>query len=550
MIGKQSLDDLALNHLPPLADYEIGANLLESIPSMRRTVCESASFELKDWLLGVRNIQRLVGELSLNHTNERQIKWRTKKLSDPIYNRSTINSPLELVLNDDDDEFDPIFNEKVNIDLKPLLHCIHIYDALSSRSDLRKAYQEDRKSQADLILSQRSSFNQSNFIQSLKNLLQDVVGFFIIEKNVLKSTSGFRSESNVDDLWDNMCLRISDVVRQGLSNAQNTQSHVTVKQEVMCFIWTLESYEFNVQQLNSLLIALFEEYNILLNQRFKQEFLKVFENSDQQSMSVGSLNELEEISKICWINYDTINDIYNQDPPIHLPFSNIYPSSCKLLRSFIDEFYKFTDGFTKTQFSTDTDNIIANSLDKLISESIVGSLNELSQSTYNLSQATQIVVDITHFELAVYEFGNLISALNGTVYDQSANHSQLNCIKDVNELTTSTMSRINNIIGNKLDSFFEMADVEWTPDFSTSLKSQINPSEYLKEMMDYLTFISSSVLNNLPLHLKSQLYTNAIEHISVGIMVCVNCLHELCKIEVLCRDYLLEVKLNLSMKEA
>ena len=104
MIGKQSLDDLALNHLPPLADYEIGANLLESIPSMRRTVCESASFELKDWLLGVRNIQRLVGELSLNHTNERQIKWRTKKLSDPIYNRSTINSPLELVLNDDDDE--------------------------------------------------------------------------------------------------------------------------------------------------------------------------------------------------------------------------------------------------------------------------------------------------------------------------------------------------------------------------------------------------------------------------------------------------------------
>lgn len=502
----RSLDDLAIHQLPPLANYTLGAHLLESIPAMRRTVCDSASFELKDWLLGIRNIQRVVGDLALAHTNERQQRWRTKKLSDPLFANSGINSPLELVMNQDD--FDPLDNENVSIDFKPLLHCIHIYDALAARPDLRKAYQEDRKSQADLILSVRSD---QHFSQSLQQLLQDVVGFFIIERHVLSLTHGFRSESNVDDLWDVICSGISSVVREGL---RTSQSHVAVKETVMSFIWTLESYEFDVQQLNTLLHALFEEYTTLLHDNYTKELKSVFEGSDQQALVVQSSKDLESILKMCWVDKSSMSAVYSQKPPIHLPFSSIYPESCRLLRQFIDDFYKYTDGYTQV----DTDSLIANGLDRLMRDGVVQTLSVVAEGVFNLSQAVQLAVDVSYFEIAAGELTKLLIALHGGAHDTSRSSYQLDCIKDVKKLSQQTLIRINALIGNKLDSLFEMAEVEWTPDFSTALKTDVNPSEYLREMTDYLSFISSSVLTNLPASLRDQAYTNAVQHIAEGIL--------------------------------
>ena len=496
----RSLDDLALHQLPPLAHYTLGAHLLESIPGMRRTVCDSASFELKDWLLGIRNIQRVVGELALAHTHSRQQRWRKTKLSDPLFANSGINSPLELVMNQE--EFDPLDNDDVAIDFKPLLHCIHVYDALAARAELRKAYQEDRRSQADLMLAVRSD---ADFSQSLHQLLQDVVGFFIIEKHVLGLTNGFRSENNVDDLWDVICTGISSVVREGL---RTSQSHVTVKETVMTFIWTLEGYDFDVQQLNTLLQALFEEYTTLLHDNYTQNLKSVFEGSDQQALVVQSSNQLEDILKICWVDNDSVTSIYAQNPPIHLPFSSIYPDACRLLRQFIDDFFRYTDGYTQV----DTDSLIANGLDRLMKDGVVHTLSVVAEGVFNLSQAVQLAVDVSYFEIAAGELTRLLSALHGGVT------RQLDCIKDVQRLLQQTLNRISSLIGNKLDSLFEMAEVEWTPDFSKALRSDVEPSEYLREMTDYLSFISSSVLTNLPNSLRDAAYTNAVQHIAEGIL--------------------------------
>jgi hypothetical protein len=39
----------------------------------------------------------------------------------------------------------PLNNEQIQVDFKPLLQCIHIYDALNSRAELQQAYQADRQ---------------------------------------------------------------------------------------------------------------------------------------------------------------------------------------------------------------------------------------------------------------------------------------------------------------------------------------------------------------------------------------------------------------------
>lgn len=40
---------------------------------------------------------------------------------------------------------DPLENDEITVDFKPLYQCIHIYDALESKTELQRSYQQDRK---------------------------------------------------------------------------------------------------------------------------------------------------------------------------------------------------------------------------------------------------------------------------------------------------------------------------------------------------------------------------------------------------------------------
>lgn len=127
------------------------------------------------------------------------------------------------------------------------------------REQLQANYQEDRrvrtfigsvrkdslisffllKAQANLLLSQGLSFDISN--PTFPALLQEVVGFFLVEHHVLQtSPPGFRSEQEVDDLWDNMCERVVDIVSVGLRDCKETMVFVSTKAVIQTFIMTLE----------------------------------------------------------------------------------------------------------------------------------------------------------------------------------------------------------------------------------------------------------------------------------------------------------------------
>ena len=68
-----------------------------------------------------------------------------------------------------------------------------------------------------------------------------MVGFFIVEHHVLQtSPPGFRADQEVDDLWDNMCERVVDIVSVGLRDCKDTKVYVSTKAAIQTFIQTLE----------------------------------------------------------------------------------------------------------------------------------------------------------------------------------------------------------------------------------------------------------------------------------------------------------------------
>lgn len=66
------------------------------------------------------------------------------------------------------------------------------------------------------------------------------MGFFIIEAHVLDTMPDFRTQRDVDELWDEMCRRIVEVMGQGLKGCSEPEVFLSSKTEVLLFVQTLE----------------------------------------------------------------------------------------------------------------------------------------------------------------------------------------------------------------------------------------------------------------------------------------------------------------------
>ena len=70
--------------------------------------------------------------------------------------------------------------------------------------------------------------------------MQELVGFFIVESHVLRTMPDFRSRRDVDDLWDEMCKRIGEVISGGLKGCGEPEIFLESKTNVLLFVQTLE----------------------------------------------------------------------------------------------------------------------------------------------------------------------------------------------------------------------------------------------------------------------------------------------------------------------
>ena len=75
---------------------------------------------------------------------------------------------------------------------------------------------------------------------SLPSITQEIVGYFIIETHVLNTTGSFRSEREVEDLWDALISRLSKAVEDILRNENDPDIYLKVKEALLGFVMTLE----------------------------------------------------------------------------------------------------------------------------------------------------------------------------------------------------------------------------------------------------------------------------------------------------------------------
>jgi len=77
-------------------------------------------------------------------------------------------------------------------------------------------------------------------LASLVSITQEICGFFIIESHVLETTGNFRSEREVEELWEGLVARLSSAINASLTDETDPESFLRTKECLIGFITTLE----------------------------------------------------------------------------------------------------------------------------------------------------------------------------------------------------------------------------------------------------------------------------------------------------------------------
>ncbi|CBQ69901.1 related to secretory pathway protein (exocyst complex protein Sec15) [Sporisorium reilianum SRZ2] len=510
----RSMQELEAVHLRGLLHHEFAKHMMEGIPQMRGQVKAAVTREMKEWLFEVREKSSTVGQLALEAMENRQKRWRVKAQRDPLLRLAKVNSAIELVVNERT-EHNFVDNDKVSINFRPLYQCIHIYDALDLREELQTSYQQDRRAQANLLLNQGLTFDAAN--PQFPALLEEMVGFFLVEHHVIQTTpAGFREEAEVDDLWDTMCTRVVDIVSLALRDCNDTKVYVSAKASVQTFIQTLEGYSFPVAKLNALLFTLFERYAHLLRDRFSSDFQQAMRETQHQPMVVSNAEELQKVLSVCWLKPGDDALLRQSGFPLSLPFSQTYPLCCMDMRNLVDQYYVFSDGLSFSQNHREIDEILQKSLDELLIQQVSTGIRRSLDNTaaINLSQIAQIVVNAEHFHLACVELENLLAALRAP--HGRGGKLQLDASKHFVATLRIAEDKINVAFAAKLDQFLGLAEYDLAPAAGTAAQAQ--HSGWLQDTVDWLRTMMESVLVLLPPSVKAKVYSAAYAHLSNSLL--------------------------------
>lgn len=151
------------------------------------------------------------------------------------------------------------------------------------------------------------------------------------------------------------------------------------------------------------------------------------------------------------------------------------------------------------------------SLDDLLIQQVSNAIRTSVETTSNLSQITQIVVNAEHFKLACTQLEGLLAALR-------APHRGGKLRLDASSHFTATLdiaqARIDSAICAKLLEFIDLEDMNWTP-----VTTGRNASGYIHEMMGWLETMMESVLILLPKDTKMRAYNSAFIYIANELLV-------------------------------
>ncbi|KAL2017298.1 hypothetical protein VTK56DRAFT_2321 [Thermocarpiscus australiensis] len=503
----KSLEDLQNEYLVPIiqnkyaTQYKLADMIQKSIPASQKSISEAVMSDLNSWLFQIRETSQVLGEVALSHTQERRARQKQRAEVDGFLNRFKLNSAIELVF-DENNEFDVLDNyfAFAQVDFTPLHEALHIHDALGQVDKFRAEYAATRRQQKDLIMPSSANLFSDDEYDSLRELLETIAGFAIVEKATMQRAPLVRSTLDVDELWDSMCQAAIRIISKSLDEVNNAALLVRIKENVALFIQTMEGWGYSASMVNNFQLVLFHKYVELLQRRFGEEFYEIVSTDDYMPMKINTQEEYDEVLRVTWFVDDKSPD--DLTFPSVLPFSRMYFLCCREIGNFLKQFFFFTE--ENFDYPNVVDETLRKSLDELLTEIVCQSLVERLNSQY-LGQIVQILTNLEHFENACQQLEQrLIEARSSA---SAGGPVTLKATEQFRSHKKTAEKRIFELVNSKIDDLVDTSDYDWT---ATSKPTQ--PSSYMQTLTRFLENIMNSTLLGLPREIKELIYFDALSH--------------------------------------
>ncbi|KAL2270449.1 hypothetical protein VTJ83DRAFT_2633 [Remersonia thermophila] len=500
----KSLEDLQNEYLVPIiqnkytSQFKLADMIQKSIPSSQKAISEAVMSDLNTWLFHIRESSQFLGEVAFFHTQTRRARQKERAEQNEMLGRFKLNSAIELVF-DENNDFDVLNNEELQIDFTPLHEALHIHDALGQVDRFRAEYAATRRQQKDLIIPSTENLFANDDDDGLKALLESVAGFAIIEKATMQRAPMVRSTLDVDELWDSMCQAIIRIISKSLEAVTTAELLKKIKEDIALFIQTMEGWGYSASAVNNFQLVLFNKYAEVLQRGFGEDFQEIVSTDDYMPMTVRSPEDYERVLSASF--FDENPPEVTKFPTV-LPFSKMYPMCCINIRNFASQILEFTrENFDHPNV---VDETLRTTLDRLLTEIVCQSLVERLNSQY-LGQIVQILTNLEHFEVACRELEKLlIQARSSTSAGGPVN---LNATALFQSHKKTAEKRIFELVNSKIDDLIDTSDYDWLAPTPPT-----QPSGYMVTLTRFLENMMVSTLLGLPREIKELIYFDALSH--------------------------------------
>ncbi|RWS29237.1 Exocyst complex component 6B-like protein [Leptotrombidium deliense] len=550
----KTLELLEQTYLPRVSNYRFAHSMCVKIPMMRDKIKEASMSDLKDFLENIRKLSSKIGEIAMKNAAHQQniedgllttfSSVDNSSNSSPAHNFKKYNgtakqpkkrkAPLppnpftgeiETEPPDVESEIDINTNEEELsatdlVDFSPVYRCLHIFGCLGAREQFEVYYRQQRQQQAKLAL--QPPINMHENIEGYKNYFCGIVGFFVIEDNILSTAQGLVTKQYLDEVWENSLQSVIASLRTHSSYCTDDSLMLKIKRLVMLFSYTLQGYGYNVNPLFNLLLEIRDQYNEILMKQWVSVFRTIFDADNYHPIQVNNVSEYNEIiSEFPFYEAESVPGT-NGDFPKRFNFSSFVPKVYKEVKRFIYACLQFSLDLNSSQ--TEIEDMVRKSTNVLLTRTLAGCLSSLiKKPNLGLLQLIQITINTNYLEDASVYLEEFISqTINSpsmstpvSTPQVSSNASHLALLQGrsmFKDTRADAESQIYLQLNQKIDEFLELASYDWILTESSGVSSS-----YISDLIAFLTS-TFEAFTNLPLKVAQTACHSACKHIASSLM--------------------------------
>ncbi len=505
----KSLEQLEHNHLPKVANYRFSRQMRDQIPKLRDSLKEASMTDLKDFLENIRKYSPKMGEIAMRQTAEMLEMDFTAALSSPRHPRQPQPNPFTGEI-DYEAMSESMYNTEEDlsaadlVDFSPVYRCLHIYTVLGERDIYERYYRKQRAQQCTLTLQPPTNMHEE--IDGYRTFFHGIVGFFVCEDHILNTGGGLVSREYLEEVWSGALSKIIGTLRNHSAYCTDAALMLKIKNLMMLFASTLQSYGYHVDKLYELLQELKDHYNEVLMQRWVSRFRDIFEEDNYHPIQVATIVEYNQVSTTFPLHSPSMEF---QPFPKQFPFSAMVPRVYVEVKEFIISCLEFSRDLQLPQ--TELDETVRKSTNLLLTRTLSGCLSSLIRKPgLSLLQLIQIVINTVHLEETNIYLENYISEV--TEIEDMNQAARLQARSMFKDIRAEAEEHIYKKLVSKMSEFIDLANYDWT------LNEPLGTaSSWLIDLIAFLRTVFAS-FTNLPTRVAQVCCLAACQHLAKSMM--------------------------------